>query len=735
MTTTTNTLCAYIRATFISSLLLILSACSDTITSESNISSTDDGTATIPYTVAIVVPTSDTECINEWHKMSDWVAENFAKAQAGMDRRVKINVEWFLDNSKDYEYQYYYMEHLADSLAQRSDIAVVVCPANPLHTDILARKLTEARKVVISPFAATDGLIRKYSDKSTFWGLCEANITQCEALLSKAQAYGFTKVSMIGDDTYYGQTFCDWFAFIATEMGMQATGIYPPTSAFEAMTDGSECIICIPDSLDDLKSILKAHREVLSYKGTAPRLFFSDSAFGTNILSLGDDVEGIEGIAPYTDPTTGFEIAFKTRYGVTPTFREVKMYDALLFSSIVLRHYDDLVVKGDTTSNRNSDINGLMTSLMTTGTNSDAEPVAITSNTMGLYKVLTADLGTYNIYGASGSYDYSTTEHSAPMASVYCHWMVYDNKFIPIDYMSGLGSSRVSSLKESWEWKASVTPEIANIGTDIQYDSMESQWAVLVCGSRGWYNYRHTADVLNMYHLLKHKGYDDDHIILIASPDEIAYDERNPYQGIIRTKEGGENVYDDIQLDYNTDTLSASDIYYIMMGLRTAHTPIVLNTDSHSNIFFFWSGHGEVNKFTWGYSGSPYTKVALSSTLTDMHNGGRYRKMLVCTEPCHSASVLAGIEGIDGILGIASAAAQESSFGDNWDAGKQICYSDRFTNNLINKVDANPNISFRQLYLDIVNDTYGSHVTILNYRRFDNLYQATPYEFFVYGNQ
>ena len=56
--------------------------------------------------------------------------------------------------------------------------------------------------------------------------------------------------------------------------------------------------------------------------------------------------------------------------------------------------------------------------------------------------------------------------------------------------------------------------------------------------------------------------------------------------------------------------------------------------------------------------------------------------------------------------------------------------SDRFTNRLASEIAGNPDISFRELYLNLVNDTYGSHVTLINYPNFDNLYRSYPDEFF-----
>lgn len=56
---------------------------------------------------------------------------------------------------------------------------------------------------------------------------------------------------------------------------------------------------------------------------------------------------------------------------------------------------------------------------------------------------------------------------------------------------------------------------------------------------------------------------------------------------------------------------------------------------------------------------------------------------------------------------------------------------DRFSKYIIHEMDERPNQSFRNLYLNLVHHTYGSHVTIVNYAQFDNLYHSYPQEFFL----
>ena len=67
-------------------------------------------------------------------------------------------------------------------------------------------------------------------------------------------------------------------------------------------------------------------------------------------------------------------------------------------------------------------------------------------------------------------------------------------------------------------------------------------WAVLVAGSRGWENYRHQADVCHAYQVLHSHGVPEDNIIVMMY-DDIAYNQRNPYQGRIFNRPNGSDVY------------------------------------------------------------------------------------------------------------------------------------------------------------------------------------------------
>ena len=77
-------------------------------------------------------------------------------------------------------------------------------------------------------------------------------------------------------------------------------------------------------------------------------------------------------------------------------------------------------------------------------------------------------------------------------------------------------------------------------------------WAVLVCGSNGYWNYRHHADIAHAYQIVKKGGIAEDHIITMMYND-VPFDEKNnPYPGKLYNRPGDDSpdVYEGVVIDY-----------------------------------------------------------------------------------------------------------------------------------------------------------------------------------------
>lgn len=683
---------------------------------------------TTTYKVAVIQPLSNKVTETHLKRTAQWFLQNFNGAQRESTERINLEIDWIDEDSLDDNS----LEELASKLATDNEHHFIIGPYSSDHADIVAQKLSDTAKMkmMISPTATSAELHRKYAGKKFFWALVESDITQCEILLTKAQSYGATKVALLASNSTYGQTFIDWFAFQAGEMGMTVSGLYKPEETDAALHSGADYLICVPDKREEISGILEKSTRITD--GSAPKLLFSDTGFDLELTSQGSLPDNVEGITPYADPSTGFELAYKTKFSETPSFMEVQLYDALMLSALTLYYYNLWKVAGETTENVKEDLFNIMCMLLTREENNIQLPKYTMWDELGLYAGINyADI--FDMVGASGALDFDLNKQSSVLNTTYSHWMVYHDKFLPIDYLSTKGSKYTGSTVIAWEWKATAIQEIPNIEFNGNYAPLESQWAVLVCGSRGWFNYRHQSDVLNVYQLLRKNGFSDDHIILIASPEAVANDSRNLYKGEIRGVLGTDapNLWEACELDYCTDSLDAKDICDILAGIKSEHLPKVVESDNQSNVLFYWSGHGQNGKFEWSSDIiNSFTTGMLQNTIEEMSNNKRFRKMLICGEPCYSGSVLKAVDGFPGVLAIASAKTDETSFSEFYDTNMNIWLSDRFTNHLVSEIANRKDITFRELYRDLVNDSYGSHVTLFNYPQFDNLYISGPKEFF-----
>ena len=714
----------------------ILSSCrkeSDTIVYYSNVHTTD-------YTIAVVLPIYQSgEYRSRLDNVAGYAMSNMRNAQKyvaelGDTLAVGLNIEWYDEDSVP-------MDSLARALAEREDLLLVVGPLRNGNVDAMASVFKKVAKPMIVPCAGSENIIRRYAvtksgdkaEKPFLWSLCETDVSQSKALLAKAWESGASSVALLTPDDEYGQTFYEWVPFFATEMEMDLTtgNIFQYTddlavNAEKALSSGVDCLICAVNSAKDAQVVLEV-RNRLGDK--TPRILFTNGALSEYLLQLGELAEGAEGIAPYADPSTGFQIAYEEKYGYSPAGAEAQVYDALLLSGItafIKNHYD--------ASMDTNEIIRMITSL-----GDDQFPIWDELGLKTLMAMMKEGLPYVKLVGASGPLRFDSEACTTLVQSTYVHWMVYNGQFITLDYMSDDGSGRTASTLASWNWKAKMMEDIEDQDSPVQYGPLEDRYALLVQGSSRWENYRHQADVLNVYQMLRWNGWDDDHIILVIS-DEIADNPNNSLKGEVRTSTYGDNLYANAVIDYSTDSLTVADIQDIMLGRSSAHLPVVLNTTDSTNVLVFWSGHGcleathKVNAFIWRDKEDYFTEKEFRSTLEQMSEENRYRKMLLLLEPCYSRNMARQANGIPGVLAIASANGNESSFADFHSADLKIWMSDRFSNNLVNTLSENPDQTYRELYEYLYTHTLGSHVYVENSYWFGNLCKTTLGEFIIANN-
>lgn len=671
------------------------------------------------HTLAIVLP-MENGLDAHWERTLGMFATNFERAFKNQNNGIKLNFEYYDESTTD-------MPKLAKELASRDDVYAVIGGLYLSNAEKLAAGLTPAGKTYFT-LATAEQLVRAYASTGNLWAMTETDITQCEVLLSKVINYGGKSVALLAkENDGYGQTFIDWFAFQAKELGLENKGVFAYNNSTlvdmtrQAMQSGAEYVVCIPSEVDEMGPMLEAYKIQPKAGVPAPRLLFSDTAYGADVLAIyGERAEGMEGVAFGSDPESGFDVSYKTFFDQTPTLGEAQLYDAAMLIGYAawLRLLQPEV--------------SLQKALRTIVSGKDINMGSWTGEDMGLVVDALSRGGSPYVKGASGHLRFDAKVFTNVLATTYYNFKVYNGKYIILDYNTSDGGNRTEATLAGWNWKASQMQDFNESG-DISYPEHQGNWALLVASSRGWSNYRHQADVLAIYQRLKASGYTDDRIVLIME-DDIAHNTSNPNQGIVRVTPNGSNVYNGVKIDYRMSDLKPKDIADILTGEKSDKVQEVIRATGNDNIFIFWSGHGMPGAMCWDEDYYAVTGDVLASVFMAMYRKGCYRKLLMMVEACYSGGVLEKCEGVPGMLFITAANGDETSKADVFNSDMKVWMSNRFTSTFIEQIGANQSIGMRDLYYRLFINTVGSHVMVYNAQNYGNLYTSDMSEFITARN-
>lgn len=94
-----------------------------------------------------------------------------------------------------------------------------------------------------------------------------------------------------------------------------------------------------------------------------------------------------------------------------------------------------------------------------------------------------------------------------------------------------------------------------------------NNWAVIVNTSKFWFNYRHAANALTLYRLLKKRNIPDSQIILMIA-DDIACNARNVHPAsVFNDDQQRVNVYgEDVEVDYRGNEVTVETFIRVLTG-------------------------------------------------------------------------------------------------------------------------------------------------------------------------
>jgi len=255
--------------------------------------------------------------------------------------------------------------------------------------------------------------------------------------------------------------------------------------------------------------------------------------------------------------------------------------------------------------------------------------------------------------------------------------------------------------------------------------AIAERWAVLVCGSRGYFNYRHHADVCHAYHSLRARGIPDDRIITMMY-DDVASSRLNPFPGQLFNRPntddgvGSIDVYKDCKKDYTRGHVTPNNFLHVIEGNSefTFGRP-VLNSTEDDDVFINFVDHGAPNLVAFP-TGELYARQ-LMSTIERMREKRMFRNLVFYMEACESGSMFADLPSDMNVWAVSAANAHESSFATYCPPKGDLvngvhlntCLGDQFSVNWMEDTDAEldgQKETLIQQYTRVQNKTTKSHV-------------------------
>ncbi|KAK4344621.1 hypothetical protein RND71_034797 [Anisodus tanguticus] len=207
-----------------------------------------------------------------------------------------------------------------------------------------------------------------------------------------------------------------------------------------------------------------------------------------------------------------------------------------------------------------------------------------------------------------------------------------------------------------------------------------NNWAVLVCTSRFWFNYRHMANTLSLYRTVKRLGIPDERIILMLA-DDMACNARNKYPAQVFNNENHRlNLYgDNVEVDYRGYEVTVEIFLRVLTGRHETAVPRSkrLLSDEGSHILLYMTGHGG-DEFLKFQDSEELQSHDLADAVKQMKEKRRFKELLIMVDTCQAATLFSQLQS-PGVLAIGSSMKGENSYSHHLDADVGVSVIDRFT--------------------------------------------------------
>ncbi|KAI0643464.1 peptidase C13 family-domain-containing protein [Trametes meyenii] len=210
--------------------------------------------------------------------------------------------------------------------------------------------------------------------------------------------------------------------------------------------------------------------------------------------------------------------------------------------------------------------------------------------------------------------------------------------------------------------------------------SHTNNWAVLVCASRYWFNYRHMSNALGMYRTVKRLGIPDSNIILMLA-DDAACNSRNKFPGCVYSSSAKTlDLYgDNIEVDYRGYEVTVENFLRVLTGRVEPSVPRSkrLLSDDRSNVFIFMTGHGG-NEFLKFQDSEEISAFDIADAVAQMWEKKRYNELFFMIDTCQANTMYSKFYSPN-VLATGSSVIHENSYSHENDRDIGVAVIDSYT--------------------------------------------------------
>ena len=669
-----------------------------------------------PLYLGILLPLGD-ENNPGWEDTLDWIKASINENGGVAGRPLEY---LYYDTAGDQT------REQVNRLISENRVAAVVGPDSSSAAFAAAPKFIKAR-IPFFTVASSGALFKAYRGSGYVWRTVESDVAQVQTMLLIAKRQNYRRVSLLVNDNEYGETFFDWFGFFATELGFEVGDVVKAKMQADdfssycqaAVENAPEILFVVPSTAREgvcIARYLRAHHPEI-------QLFFSDTGMAPYYLSeLGEQADGLEGVTYGYDPASGFAVAYRVLFGGEPPALSANLYDSVMMLAFALE------LSGGAGGESLSAAIGRLVDGRGEKTGWDSFEIGRTLN-------LIRGGESPDISGTTGGLEFDQQYYTDPLATTYAHWRVESGEYIVTEYFfTGQDTPFNRSESTSAVYQTFASNEqrqrFEDSGITPELKSQTGTWALVASVSSGWENYRHQADALAQYDLLKRNGIPDDRIILVLT-DDLAQNTLNPEPGTVRNQPGGDNLYQSPEIDYRPGDISAGDLLDILAGADTPEHPAVIQSTDSDNVYVFIIGHGGSEGVCMGECGEYISPEDLQAAVARMSAEARFRQLLIVVEACHGGVMGTGISEPSVML-ISGANPYENSMATNYDSDLDAWISDEFAFAYYSAIQSENTPTLLNLYQQVYLQVPGSHVTVYNAENFGDLSEVNIAEFLSY---